>query len=202
MNFRTISHLQIGGFGFFFGKSRFDVQSSVADPGFSPGGAPTPKSAIIFQFFAENCMKMKEFGPPGGTRVPGAPLGSANGHCTLHFTGILCSSCLLPPSPIQNTTRSMHLLSRGSSPHSVLGCFRLTTIQSDTRLWLRSKTATFKTAPIPANWFCEVIFCFSISIALSRHILLLSDVKLKFQIPTDVSGGSTIFRRGLIYFLA
>ena len=47
---------------------------SVADPGFSPGGAPTPKSTIIFQFFAENCMKMKEFGPPGGgARVPGAP---------------------------------------------------------------------------------------------------------------------------------
>ena len=31
----------------------------VADPGFSPGGAPTPKIAIIFQIFAENCMKMK-----------------------------------------------------------------------------------------------------------------------------------------------
>ena len=46
---------------------------SVADPGFSPGGVPTPKSAVIFQFFAENCMKMKEFGPPGGARVPGAP---------------------------------------------------------------------------------------------------------------------------------
>ena len=30
------------------------------------GGAPTPKNAIIFQFFAENSMKMKEFGPPGG----------------------------------------------------------------------------------------------------------------------------------------
>ena len=45
----------------------------MADPGFSPGGAPTPKSAIIFQFLAENCMKMKEFGPPGGARVPGAP---------------------------------------------------------------------------------------------------------------------------------
>ena len=45
---------------------------------FPRGGAPTPKSAIIFQFFAENCMKMKEFGPPGGARVPGAPLGSAN----------------------------------------------------------------------------------------------------------------------------
>ena len=41
---------------------------------FPQGGAPTPKSAIIFQFFAENCMKMKEFGPPGGgARVPGAP---------------------------------------------------------------------------------------------------------------------------------
>ena len=45
----------------------------MADPGFSPGGAPTPKNAIIFQLFAENCMKMKEFGPPGGARVPGAP---------------------------------------------------------------------------------------------------------------------------------
>ena len=38
---------------------------TVADPGFSPGGAPTPKSTIVFQFFAENCMKMKEFGPGG-----------------------------------------------------------------------------------------------------------------------------------------
>ena len=38
-----------------------------------PGGAPTPKIAIIFHIFAENCMKMKEFGPPGGARVPGAP---------------------------------------------------------------------------------------------------------------------------------
>ena len=46
---------------------------SVADPGFSPGGAPTPKSAIIFQFFAENCMKMKEFGPPGGDARPWRP---------------------------------------------------------------------------------------------------------------------------------
>ena len=51
---------------------------AVADPGFSPGGAPTPKIAIIFHIFAKNCIKMKEFGPPGGARVPGAPLGSAN----------------------------------------------------------------------------------------------------------------------------
>ena len=40
---------------------------AVADPGFSRG-VPTPKNAFIFEFFAENCMKMKEFGPPGGVR--------------------------------------------------------------------------------------------------------------------------------------
>ena len=44
---------------------------------FPQGGAPTPKIAIIFQIFAENCMKMKEFGPPGA-RVPGAPLRPGN----------------------------------------------------------------------------------------------------------------------------
>ena len=44
----------------------------VADPGFSPGGAPTPKIAIIFHIFAKNCMKMKEFGPRG-VRVPSTP---------------------------------------------------------------------------------------------------------------------------------
>ena len=38
------------------------------------GGAPTSKIAIMFQIFAENCMKMKEFGPSGGGGgVPGAP---------------------------------------------------------------------------------------------------------------------------------
>ena len=49
------------------------LTKAVADPGFSPGGAPTPKNAIIFQFFAENCMKMKEFGPPGGGVRPWHP---------------------------------------------------------------------------------------------------------------------------------
>ena len=51
----------------------FRVVFSVADPGFSPGGAPTPKIAIIFHIFAENCMKMKEFGPPGGGARPWRP---------------------------------------------------------------------------------------------------------------------------------
>ena len=46
---------------------------------FPQGGAPTPKIAIIFQIFAENCMKMKEFGPPGGGAArPWRPLRSAN----------------------------------------------------------------------------------------------------------------------------
>ena len=49
-----------------------DHQWRIQD--FSQGGAPTPKIAIIFQIFAKNCMKMKEFGPPGGARAPGAPL--------------------------------------------------------------------------------------------------------------------------------
>ena len=39
-------------------------------------GGPNPTVGLFFQLFAENCMKMKEFGPRG--RVPGAPLGSAN----------------------------------------------------------------------------------------------------------------------------
>ena len=29
-------------------------------------------------------MKMKEFGPPGGARIPGAPLVSANAEALLH----------------------------------------------------------------------------------------------------------------------
>ena len=40
---------------------------------FPQGGAPTPKIAIIFQIFAKNCMKMKEFGPPRGGRASLAP---------------------------------------------------------------------------------------------------------------------------------
>ena len=64
---------------------------AVADPGFSPGGAPTPKIAIIFHIFAENCMKMKEFGPPGGARVPGAPpwIRQWMGYCSVNIRAIL-----------------------------------------------------------------------------------------------------------------
>ena len=63
------------------------------------GGAPTPKIAIIFHIFAENCMKMKEFGPPGGgARVPGGPLGSANGYCKQK---VLARTCFMINQIIQ-----------------------------------------------------------------------------------------------------
>ena len=55
-------------------KHSFCASYPVADPGFAPGGAPTPKIAIIFQIFAKNCMKMKEFGPREGGGAPGTPM--------------------------------------------------------------------------------------------------------------------------------
>ena len=56
------------------------IQWRIQD--FPQGGAPIPKIANFFQFFAENCMKMKEFGP--GV-VPGAP----SLDLPMLFTGVL-----------------------------------------------------------------------------------------------------------------
>ena len=47
---------------------------AVADLGFSPGGRQLPKWVCLFIIFAENCMKMKEFGPRGGARPWRPPL--------------------------------------------------------------------------------------------------------------------------------
>ena len=42
------------------------IIKSVPDPEFSRGGcANSQKELLFFNFFAENCMKMKEFGPQG-----------------------------------------------------------------------------------------------------------------------------------------
>ena len=41
-------------------------QASVADQGFSSWGMPTPRVGLFFKLVAENCMKVKEFGPPEG----------------------------------------------------------------------------------------------------------------------------------------
>ena len=42
----------------------------VANPGFSRGERQLPKVLLFFHFFAENCMKKKEFGPGGGVARP------------------------------------------------------------------------------------------------------------------------------------
>ena len=36
-------------------------------------GAPTPKLGVLTYYFAKNCIKIKEFGPRGGTCTPGTP---------------------------------------------------------------------------------------------------------------------------------
>ena len=46
-------------------------KKSVADPGFPRGGganSPGGRQHMILPIFPENCMKLKEFGPPGGAR--------------------------------------------------------------------------------------------------------------------------------------
>ena len=96
---------------------------------FPQGGAPIPKLGLFCQFFAENCMKMKEFGPPGGARVPGAPpLRSANVYIftdrkgkVMFFTGICLSTiCLM-------ATRSLLGLVTARSVRILLECFLLLT---------------------------------------------------------------------------
>ena len=41
---------------------------------FPEGGAPIPKLGLFCKFFAENCMKMKEFGPRRGCTSVTPPL--------------------------------------------------------------------------------------------------------------------------------
>ena len=44
--------------------NELSIQWRIQD--FPDGGAPTPKLGLFSNFFAENCMKIKEFLPPGG----------------------------------------------------------------------------------------------------------------------------------------
>ena len=55
-----------------------------ADPGFTWGG-PTPKCYYFAIFFAENCMRMKEFGPHSGGALPWRPFRSATGFIFGHI---------------------------------------------------------------------------------------------------------------------
>ena len=69
--------------------TRLRNDRTVMDPGFSPVGegvwgvANSPSVCANLFFLAENCIKMKEFWPPGG-RVPGAPLRSATAEAKLY----------------------------------------------------------------------------------------------------------------------
>ena len=58
---------------------------------FPQGGAPTPKIAIIFHIFAENCMKMKEFGSPGGGARPWCPPLDPPMSCNMKINAVLFS---------------------------------------------------------------------------------------------------------------
>ena len=54
-----------------FPRSHFTMKP-VADPGFPRGGganSPGGRQHMILSNFPKNCMKLKEFGPPGGGRV-------------------------------------------------------------------------------------------------------------------------------------
>ena len=51
---------------------------------FPEGGAPTPKSAIIFQIFCQKLHENERIWAPRGAHVPGTPLGSTN--ATLQWT--------------------------------------------------------------------------------------------------------------------
>ena len=54
--------------------------NTVADPGFPRGGGANAQGGrqdMILLKFPENCMKLKKIRPPGGGRVPCAPLRSA-----------------------------------------------------------------------------------------------------------------------------
>ena len=52
----------------------------VADPGFSPGGAPTPKVGARTYFFGRKLHENERILAPRGARVPGAPLRSATAY--------------------------------------------------------------------------------------------------------------------------
>ena len=72
----------------------------MADPGFSPGGAPTPKIAIIFHIFAENCMKMKEFGPQGGRTSLAPPLDPPMIRMEMFGNFVHCESTTVSQRPL------------------------------------------------------------------------------------------------------
>ena len=91
-------------------KTRDDFLSqwiAVADPGFSRGvGAILPWRVPTYDFakFSQNCMKLKEFGPPGGHAFLAPPLRSAN--VLGNFGKIICW-CAPPPPRVGALTQEI-----------------------------------------------------------------------------------------------
>ena len=50
-------------------RIQIPVLCTVADPGFSRGGAPTPKSAFIFQYFCRKLHENERIWTPGGASL-------------------------------------------------------------------------------------------------------------------------------------
>ena len=70
---------------FLFLNVKNDVTYQWRIQDFPQGGRQLPKVLLFFNFLPKNCMKMKEFGPPGGGRASLAPpLGSANAYCWMN----------------------------------------------------------------------------------------------------------------------
>ena len=67
---------------------------SVGSRIFLGWGRQLPKS-YYFAIFAENCMKMKEFGPGGASLVPSPAIGSANGNVIKPNVGLESKSRIL-----------------------------------------------------------------------------------------------------------
>ena len=56
-----------------YANYKSNTRSSGGSRIFPRGVRQLPKVLLFFNFVPKNCMKMKEFGPQGGARVPGAP---------------------------------------------------------------------------------------------------------------------------------
>ena len=76
---------------------------------FPQGGAPTPKSAIIFQFFSQKLRENERIWTPRGARVPGAPLRSANA-LGIPYRGVGTQplDIPIPPIPMSGWTYPLH----------------------------------------------------------------------------------------------
>ena len=89
-----------------FGRSVANtLQWRIQD--FPQGGAPTLKSAIIFQFFSRKLHENERIWAPGGVSVPGAPLRSAN---ALGVSLYECNLLVLPIIPVLHVHEDHHYI--------------------------------------------------------------------------------------------